>query len=521
MADNNTSKTDSNQNTETINKEVNNTEEILYDGTTVKKPKRIFSKYFIWGLTGFLTVVACILFYFIINNTAKIAQLFDAFNKIMMPVYFALIIAYLLAPILNFIEKKILIPITRKMKIKETAKSHKVIRGISIFFTLVISIAFIFGLLFLMISQIVPSITNLLENYSLYVENFQQWVKNTLAKNPTLVNFIIEQTGNTSEQIDDYVAKDMWTNVTKILPFMDNEGNIDWAMMQEYIKTILGGVRKGFSVLWNSILGLMISVYLLAGKEKFAGRSKKLTYSIFKRHTANEIIKDVRYANKTFIGFFGGKVIDSIIIGALCFIGTTILRTPYAALVSLFVGITNIIPYFGPFIGAIPSALLIFLVDPMHPWNTIFFIIFILILQQIDGNVIGPKILGDSTGLEGFWVIFAITVFGGFFGIPGMIIGVPLFAIIYSGLKALAAKSLSKKKLSSVSEEYIDVDYIDTDGNVHVFDYEAIEQEKKNNRDSKEWFFIGIIKNISHKIKDSSAKKKQKKSGSDSKKKKK
>lgn len=499
---NDTNSTDSKvtENIENVDvKDTANEAEILYDGTTVKRPKRIFSKYFLWGLTGFLTVVACILFYFIINNTAKIGQLINYINKIMMPVYFALIIAYLLAPILNFIEKKILIPISHKMKVKDSPKSRKAIRAIGIFFTLILSIAFVFGLLFLMISQIVPSITNLLENYSVYVDNFQQWVKNTMAKNPTLVNFIIETTGNSSEQIEDYINKDLWTNVSKILPFMDNEGNIDWAMMQEYIKTILGGVGRAFSILWNSILGLMISVYLLAGKEKFAGRSKKLTYSIFKRHAANEIIKDVRYANKTFIGFFGGKVIDSIIIGVLCFIGTSILRTPYAALVSLFVGITNIIPYFGPFIGAIPSALLIFLVDPMHPWNTVFFVIFILILQQIDGNVIGPKILGDSTGLEGFWVIFAITVFGGFFGIPGMIIGVPLFAIIYTGLRALAAKSLSKKKLSSNTMEYIDVDYIDTDGNVHLFDYEAIEQEKKNNKENKEWIIVKLIKKFAGK----------------------
>ena len=484
------------------NEKDNNTGEVLYDGTTVKKPKRIFSKYFLWGLTGFLTVVACILFYFIINNTAKVASFFNGINKIMMPVYFAMIIAYLLAPILNFIENKILYPITRKMKVKDIRRKRKVIRGIGIFITLLVAISFVFGLLFMMISQIVPSITKLLDNYPLYVDNFQQWVKNTLAKNPTLVNFILDQTGNSSEQIEDYITKDLWTNITKILPFMDNEGNIDWTMMQEYIKTILGGVGTAFKVLWNSVLGLMISVYLLAGKEKFAGRSKKLTYSMFKRHTANEIIKDVRFANKTFIGYFGGKVIDSIIIGILCFIGTTCLRTPYAPLVSLFVGITNVIPYFGPFIGAIPSALLIFLVDPMHPWNTILFVIFILVLQQIDGNVIGPKILGDSTGLEGFWVIFAITVFGGLFGIPGMIIGVPLFAIIYAGLKALATRSLNKKKLSSDSVEYIDVDYIDTEGNVHLFDYEAIEKEKKAKRGNTEWIVVRLVKKIVRAIKN-------------------
>lgn len=474
-------------------------EEVLYDGTAVKKPKRIFSKYFLWGLTGFLTVVACILFYFIINNTAKIAELIKTINKIMMPVYFALIIAYLLAPILNFIEKKIIWPIARKMKVADSPKSRKVVRAIGILITIVLSLAFVIGLMVMMISQIVPSITKLAENYEIYVSNFQLWVKNTLSKNPTLVNAILDITGNSSEQVETYITEDMWTNISKFLPFINNDGQIDWEKMQEYLKTIIGGVGKAFSVLWNSVLGLMISVYLLAGKEKFAGRSKKLTYSIFPRHAANELIKDVRFANKTFIGFFGGKVIDSIIIGVLCFIGTTILHTPYAALVSLFVGITNIIPYFGPFIGAIPSALLIFLVDPMHPWNMIFFVIFILVLQQIDGNLIGPKILGDSTGLEGFWVIFAITVFGGCFGIPGMIIGVPLFAIIYAGLRALAAKSLTKKKLSSDSLDYVDVDFIDTEGNVHFFDFEAIEAEKKQKNANKEWVIVRIIKSIKNK----------------------
>lgn len=495
------SEVESNNNTAKTS-DAKDVETILYDGTLVKKPKRVFSKYFLWGLTGFLTVVACILFYFIINNTATIAQLFANINKIMMPVYIAMIIAYLLAPILNFIEQRILYPISRKMKVKDTPKSRKTIRGIGLFITLLLSFAFVFGLLFMMISQIVPSITKLIDNYAFYVDQFQIWVKNALAKNPKLVNFVLEQTGNSNEQIEEYLEKDLWTNISTFLPFIDSEGKIEWSMMQEYIKTILGGVGRAFSILWKSILGLMISVYLLAGKEKFSGRSKKLTYSIFKRHTANEIIKDVRYANKTFIGFFGGKIMDSIIIGILCFIGTTILRTPYAPLVSLFVGITNIIPYFGPFIGAIPSALLIFLVDPMHPWNTIFFVIFILILQQIDGNVIGPKILGDSTGLEGFWVIFAITVFGGFLGIPGMIIGVPLFAVIYAGLRGLAARSLSKKKLSSDSVDYIDVDYIDTEGNVYLFDYDKLEQDRKNNRDNREWLVIRFIKSIITAIKN-------------------
>jgi len=170
----------------------------------------------------------------------------------------------------------------------------------------------------------------------------------------------------------------------------------------------------------------------------------------------------VRFTGKTFIDFFVGKIVDSIIIGILCFIVTTIVGTPYAALVSLIVGVTNVIPYFGPFIGAIPSAILVLMVDPKH---CLYFIIIILVLQQLDGNVIGPAILGQSTGLSAFWVIFAITIFGGIWGPLGMLVGVPLFAVIYTSVRALIASNLAKKSLPDNTAKYVYVDYIDDEGN--------------------------------------------------------
>ena len=172
---------------------------------------------------------------------------------------------------------------------------------------------------------------------------------------------------------------------------------------------------------------------MLASKERFAGQIKKVIYAVFERDTANITIRNFRFTHRTFIGFLPGKVIDSICIGILCFIGTSIMGTPYPALVSVIIGVTNIIPFFGPFLGAIPSTILIFVVDPMHPLNCVYFVIFVFVLQQFDGNILGPKILGDSTGLTGFWVIFAITLFGGLYGVLGMIVGVPIFAVIYAG----------------------------------------------------------------------------------------
>lgn len=486
-------------NNSNINDQTDNTDAEQDNKIPGKKKRKINSIYFLWGLTGFLTVAACMLFSFILNHSDKITTGFNAFNKVMMPVYWALIIAYLLTPVLNLIEQKIVIPIFKKITKKEPERFNKTIRGISIFLTMIFALAILIGIIFLMISQIVPSIGSLVENFDTYATNFQLWVKNTLKNNPNLMNFIIDMSGTSSEQLEEWLTGNIWSGISKLLPFFSSSGTIEWSQISNLLGTIIGGVGKVLGGIWNFIIGMIIAVYLLGGKEKFAGRSKKLTYAIFPKYTSNEIIHCVRFCHKTFIGFFGGKIIDSLIIGILCFIGTTILQTPYAALISIFVGVTNIIPYFGPFIGAIPSAVLVFLVDPMHPLNVILFVIFILVLQQIDGNVIGPKILGDSTGLEGFWVIFAITVFGGFFGILGMIFGVPLFAIIYAGLKTLAAKSLNKKKLSTVSMEYVDVISIDDEGNITKYDSINDPYHKKNNKTNKPGFFSKIINKVKDK----------------------
>ena len=227
---------------------------------------------------------------------------------------------------------------------------------------------------------------------------------------------------------------------------------------------------------WDFIIGFIISIYLLATKEVFAGQAKKGLYAFFERESANTIIRNLRFTHNTFIGFLSGKILDSIIIGILCFIGTSILRLPYAALVSVIIGVTNIIPFFGPFLGAIPSTILIFIVDPMHPLNCVYFVLFVLFLQQVDGNIIGPKILGSSTGLTGFWVIFAITLFGGLFGVPGMIIGVPLFAVIYAGIRAVFNNKLIKKNLPIESKQYEKLAYIDDEG---LHEIENIPKKKR------------------------------------------
>ncbi len=213
-----------------------------------------------------------------------------------------------------------------------------------------------------------------------------------------------------------------------------------------------------FKALWNLIIGFIISIYLLGSKEKFAGQAKKIVYAVFDRKAGNELISNFRFIHGTFIGFLGGKIVDSIIIGIICFVCTSVIGTPYSILVSVIIGLTNIIPFFGPWIGGIPSALLVLMVDPKQ---ALYFGILIIVIQQFDGNILGPKILGDSTGLSGFWVIFSITIFGGLFGVLGMVVGVPIFAVFYAGVKSMVNRSLHKRSLPTDLSPYMTVGQIE------------------------------------------------------------
>ena len=251
------------------------------------------------------------------------------------------------------------------------------------------------------------------------------------------------------------------------------------------LKAVSVSVLVSIKVMWNLIIGIIISVYVMSNKEKFAGEFKKTMYALYEKNTANIIINNVRFTHRTFSGFIGGKVLDSICIGLLCFVGTTIMQMPYASLISGISGVTNGIPFFGPFIGAVPCAFLIFIVNPTHPLTVIYFALFILALQQFDGNILGPFILGDSIGLSSFWVIFSITFFGGLWGIFGIVIGVPLFAVIYAAIKSIIETKLRKKDLPMETETYTYVCAIDEKG-LHTYT-----PESKQNRKVKEIYEFG------------------------------
>lgn len=408
--------------------------------------KKLNNKYFRWGLTAFIVIAAGICFYYLIFHISNLKANLSALGNILMPIMFGLGMGYLLTPVLNFVEQRILIPFCNKCRIKETGKRKKIIRGIGILVTSFLFFYLIYGLVAMLLSQIVPSIQSIVSNFDTYLNNFTAWLNELLANNPDIKDYVMKMFDKYSNELE------LWLNDTLL------------TTSSALIKTVSLSVLSVFKVLWNFILGFIISIYVLASKESFAGQAKKIAYAVFARDTANILINNFRFTHKTFIGFVGGKIVDSVIIGILCFIGTSIMNMPYAVLVSVVIGITNVIPFFGPFLGAIPTTILIFVVDPAHPLNCVYFVIFILVLQQFDGNILGPKILGNSTGIAGFWVIFSITLFGGLFGVLGMVVGVPLFAVIYAMIKSFINSSLRKRKLPEDTKLYVNVGSVDEEG---------------------------------------------------------
>lgn len=412
---------------------------------------KLNNKYIRWGLTAFLVIASGICFYYLIFHVSNLRANLASVIEILMPIMFGLGTAYLLTPVLNFVERKILFVLCNKIRIKESVRRNKIIRGTAILITAFLFFFLIYILIAMLLSQIVPSIQNIVVNFDTYLNNITVWLNELLANNADIKDYVTKNIDRYSNELE------LWMNETLL------------SATSEVIKTVSLSVLSTLGVLWDFIIGFIISIYVLSSKEIFAGQAKKIIYAVFHRNTANVVINNFRFTHKTFIGFVGGKILDSIIIGILCFIGTALMKTPYAALVSVVIGVTNIIPFFGPFLGAIPTTILIFVVDPAHPLNCVYFIIFILVLQQFDGNILGPKILGNSTGITGFWVIFSITLFGGLFGVLGMIIGVPLFAVLYAMIKSFISASLRKKNMPEGTGSYINVGAVDQSG-FHDYD---------------------------------------------------
>lgn len=395
------------------------------------------SNYIKWGITAFLVILSGLAAYYIIFHLENFKGVLNNILVILTPITDGLILAYLLTPLLNMVERKIVIPGFAIIHIKP---KRKYVRTVSILATMVLVWFGIYEFFAMVIPQIINSIQQIIYQFPTYVDTLTIWISKLLENNPDIESFATSIINSYSGEIESFIN-------SKVLPQLNN-----------IIMLVSMGVYSVLKEFWNLIIGFIISIYVLAGKENFAAQFKKIAYAFLPIETSNRFISNVRFANKTFGGFFVGKILDSIIIGVICFIVTNMIGTPFCVLISVIIGVTNIIPFFGPFLGAIPSIILILFINPVQAF---YFIIFVIILQQVDGNIIGPKILGNSTGLSSFWVIFSITLFGGLFGIFGMVIGVPVFAVIFAFIKSLVESKLASKELPTETSKYLKLLYID------------------------------------------------------------
>lgn len=366
--------------------------------------------------------------YFILINLKRVSGILSSVSGILRPFIIAAIFAYIVNGPMMFFER-LFGRLTDKKKPRPVLK-----RVLAIIAAWVASLAVLVLFFVIIVPDVKISITTLINNLPSYFESLKAFIAALAEKYQldisylnSFMNFQVTADG-IMEIIDKYSDA--------LIPQLANIANIS--------------VQIG-SFIADVIIAIIISVYLLFSKETLIAQLKKVLYALFSRKLADVSVRVARETHRTFSGFINGKLLDSLIIGILCFIGMSILKFEYALLISFIVGVTNVIPFFGPMFGAVPSVLLLLMIDP---WHALWFAVFIFALQQLDGNVIGPKILGDSTGLPALWVMFAILVGGALWGVAGMFVGVPLFAVIYRFSKEILENLLKKKNMPENTSAY-------------------------------------------------------------------
>lgn len=392
---------------------------------------RLEKQHFQWGITAFLVILCSVIAFFALFRADVLGQFFGTCVNVLAPFIYGLVMAYLLCPIYNIsVRKSYQLMNKGKYKFKHDLTASKIIGTIISMAVLLIAIG---GIIWMILPGLVDSVINVIEILPSGLEKFTAWVDVKFAKLP-LAKETLDEWSNTVTQY----AIDYATNT--VLP---HTGSLAVAISDKVI--------GAFGVVFNFFIGIIVCVYFLNIKDTLGAQAKKFIVANFKESRAEEILEGADYTNRTFGGFISGKIIDSAIIGILCFIVMCIFDWEYSLLISCIVAITNIIPFFGPFIGAIPSALLLLMINP---WHAFYFCIFIFILQQFDGNILNPKILGDATGLASFWVLFAVLVGGGLFGFIGMVLSIPVFAVIYAYCSKALNRKLARKGFSTNTLDY-------------------------------------------------------------------
>lgn len=372
---------------------------------------------------AFILVCSIILFYLSISQLSVLGGKIGKVVSLLQPFIFGFAIAYLLDFLLRFYEEKLmLLQGYKKLKFKWRRSIGLVLTYLTAFLVVGLFIQFV-------LPQVVESLVGLINDIPTYISNTTKFFEELVEELDLSEEVFTFINTNFNDGVD-YAIK----QITNLIPFL---GSI---------------LSTTAASLWNIVLGIIISIYILIDKEKFCALAKKITFAIFPLRAANKTIEITHRSSDTFGKFLSGKILDSLIIGILTFFVLTVFKMPFTLLVSVIVGITNIIPFFGPFIGAIPSVIIILFISPI---KALWFLLIIFVIQQIDGNIIGPKILGDSIGISAFWILFSILVAGKFLGLVGMIIGVPLFAVIYSIIKEIVESKLDKKGLKTETEDYM------------------------------------------------------------------
>lgn len=397
------------------------------------------SQYFGWGLTAFCVLAGCILFYLLLGHLQTVAAVIRSAISMLSAFIWGFVIAYVLLPMTRYFEYKVFSPLIGRIR-KRQIPAGGMPRVLAITVANAIALAAISIILRLILPTVYESVESILLNYNTYANTLTDLIERWFVEYPELSVQLEAAAESISGELIQWIRNEF-------LP-----------QMGSFITNVTTGVYLVFRFVMNIAIGFVVACYLLYNREDFSANVKKFLYSLLGIRRAEWVLKVCRFADQAFMGFISGKVLDSLIIGCITFVCCTVLKMPYAPFVSVIVGVTNVIPVFGPFIGAVPCTLIILVVQPV---KALIFVVLILIIQQVDGNIIGPKILGSRVGISGFWVMFAIVVCGSLFGVVGMIVGVPLFVVISAGYNSLVEYGLKKRGLETQTALYVNMDRMD------------------------------------------------------------
>ena len=398
------------------------------------------------GLTAFAVIAGALLLFFLLFHFRTVAAYAGTIAGILRPIFMGAVIAFLLVPVHRWISGLLLEAAPKNRRVR------RALNFLSILLSLALAILLIYVLLAMVIPQVWQSIVDLVLAVPDYIVDFQSWLRTFLEDNPDIQSAALSVYASFAASLEQWLNSDILPNLESVT------ATLDW--LRSDILPNVTGVVTGVSVILlglfnlvkDLVIAIIVSAYLLARKDVLAAQSKKIVYSLLPTRAADLIVNEARSAYRIMSGFITGSVLVSLIIGVVCFVFCSLFQFPYPALIATIIGVTNVIPFFGPFIGAVPSIFLIFIVNPIQ---SLYFAIFLLVMQQLDGNILTPKVLGGSTGLDSFWVLFSIILFGGLFGFAGMVLGVPVFAMVYSVISRLVRLGLRRHALPEDTGEYL------------------------------------------------------------------